>query len=275
MICPNCGQETTGDFCQWCGYPIRRGGLVRRQRVNREAKETEEKAKGEAREAKEKAKRKAEGEAKRAEERAKKEAELAAKEKAKRVARKAKEKAKRKVEGEAKETEEKAKGKPRAEEKEAKLAAKERAKREARKAKEKAKRKVEGEAKRAEEKAKKEAELLAKEKAKREARKAKERAEREAEGEAEPVVVTKLYKGVVELTIVPPVGLGQLENLEKDLRQVENLRLVLVGGSVDRGNKIVVSAEEPIPLLRILGEMPAVEQVVSKGSEIQVTLKAE
>jgi hypothetical protein len=189
MICPNWGQETTGDFCQWCGYPIRRGGLVRRQRVNREAKETEEKAKGEARKAKEKAKRKVEGEAKRAEERAKKEAKLAAKEKAK--------------------------------------------------------------------------------------REAKERAEREAEGEAEPVVVTKLYKGVVELTIVPPVGLGQLENLEKDLRQVENLRLVLVGGSVDRGNKIVVSAEEPIPLLRILGEMPAVEQVVSKGSEIQVTLKAE
>ena len=229
MICPNWGQETTGDFCQWCGYPIRRGGLVRRQRVNREAKETEEKAKGEAREAKERAKRKAEGEAKRAEERAKKEAKLAAKEKAKRVARKAKERAKKKAEGEVK---------------------------------------------RAAEKAEKEAELAAKAKAKREAKEAKERAEREAEGEAEPVVVTKLYKGVVELTIVPPVGLGQLENLEKDLRQVENLRLVLVGGSVDRGNKIVVSAEEPIPLLRILGEMPAVEQVVSKGSEIQVTLKA-
>jgi flagellar biosynthesis GTPase FlhF len=236
MICPNCGQETTGDFCKWCGYPIMKGNLVRRQRVNREAK---------------KAKGKTEGEA-----------ELAAKEKAKREARKAKERAKRKAEGEAK----------RAEEKAAELAAKEKAKREARKAKERAKRKAEEEAKRAEEKA---AELAAKEKAKREAKEAKERAESKAEEGAEPVVVTKLYKGVVELTIVPPVGLGQLENLEKDLRQVENLRLVLVGGSVDMGNRIVVSAEEPIPLLRILRELPIVEQVVGKGSEIQVTLKAE
>ncbi len=73
---------------------------------------------------------------------------------------------------------------------------------------------------------------------------------------------------------MPPIGLGQLGDLEKDLRQVENLRLVLVGGSVGEGNRIVVSAEEPIPLLHILREMPAVEQAVSKGSEIQVTLKA-
>ena len=73
---------------------------------------------------------------------------------------------------------------------------------------------------------------------------------------------------------MPPIGLGQLENLEKDLRQVENLRLVLVGGSVEKGSRIVVSAEEPLPLLHILGEMPAVEQVIKKGSEIQVTLKA-
>ncbi len=188
-----------------------------------------------------------------AKEKAKKEAKEA-EEKAKREAKEAKEKAKR----EAKESKERIKRKA-AEAKEAKQAreAKEKAKREAKEAKERAKREAAEakEAKRAEEKAKKEGE------------------KRGAEEEAEPAVVTKLYKGVVELTIMPPVDLGQLENLEKDLRQVENLRLVLVGGSVDEGNRIVVSAEEPIPLLRILKEMPAVEQVVRKSGKTQVTLK--
>jgi len=203
--CPNCGQETKGDFCQWCGYPVMRGRLVRGQRAERAAKE-----------------------------KAKREAELAAKER---------------VKMEAKETREKAK-------------------REAEEAKE---------AKRAEEKAKKEAELEAKERANREAEEAKEakRAEEKTKEAVELEVDAGLYEGVMELTIVPPIDLGQMENLEKDLRQVENLRLVLVGGSVDEGNKIVVSAEKPIPLLRILGEMPAVEQVVRKGDKIQVTLKAE
>jgi hypothetical protein len=168
MICPNCGQETTDDFCQWCGYPLMKGRPVRRQKAKKEA---EEKVKREAEEAK---------------------------------------KAKR----------------------------------------------VEG----------------VKEKGKKEAKEAKKEVKKKAE-EAEPAAVAKLYKGMVELMIVPPVDLGQLENLGKALRQVENLRLVLVGGSVDEGNRIVVSAEEPIPLLRILGEMPAVEQVAKKGSEIQVTLK--
>ncbi len=221
--CPNCGQKTKGDFCQWCGYPIMRGRPVRGQGAKRKA---EEKAKKEAERAKGRARlvrgQRAEREAK---EKAKKEAELEAKEKAK------------------KEAEEKAKK----------------------------------EAKRAEERARKEAELAAKERAKREAEEAKEakRAEEKAKEAVEPAVGAGLYEGVMELTIVPPIDLGQMENLEKDLRQVENLRLVLVGGSVDEGNKIVISAEKPIPLLRILGEMPAVEQVVRKGDKIQVTLKAE
>ena len=262
--CPNCSQKTKGDFCQWCGYPIMRGRPVRGQGAKRKA---EEKAKKEAERAKGRARlvrgQRAEREAK---EKARKEAELEARERAKREAEEAKE-AKRAKEKAKKEAELEAKEKAK---KEAELEAKERAKREAEEAKE---------AKRAEEKARKEAELAAKERAKREAeekaKKEAKRAEEKAKEAVEPAVGAGLYEGVMELTIVPPIDLGQMENLEKDLRQVENLRLVLVGGSVDEGNKIVVSAEKPIPLLRILGEMPAVEQVVRKGDKIQVTLKAE
>ena len=57
------------------------------------------------------------------------------------------------------------------------------------------------------------------------------------------------------------------------MREVQNLRLVLIGGSVEEGTKIVISAEKPIPLVSVIREMPPVEQVIKKDKEIQVTLK--
>lgn len=141
-------------------------------------------------------------------------------------------------------------------------------------------------------KAKKEAERQAKEQAGRDAEEAKERAKREAEeakrveeAEAkakkeagqpakEQAVSAELYEGMVNLVIASPVDLGQMRRLEEYLCQVQDLRLVVVGGSVDEGTKIVVSAEKPIPLIDIIRKMPPIEQVVKKGKEIQVMLKA-
>ena len=234
--CPNCGQKTGGDFCKWCGYPLRRSRASRKEaegakfvrEAEKEAKKvSEEKARKEAKQAKQEAIR-----AKReAEKRAKLEA-REAKEKAKREAKEAEEKAKR----EAKETEEKAK----------------------REAEEKAKREAE-EAKRA----------------KLEAREAEERAKREARRGAKEAAGAELYKGEVNLVIEPPIALDQMRKLEEFLCQVQNLRLVLIGGSVEEGTKIIVSAEKPIPLVSVLSEMSPVERVAKKGSEILVTLKAE
>ena len=126
----------------------------------------------------------------------------------------------------------------------------------------------------AEKKAKKEAEQAAKEKAEREAREAKDRAKREAEREAEKKVSDELYEGIVELVTASPIDQDQVRELEEYLRQVQNLRLVLIGGSVEEGAKIVVSVEKPMPLVNLLRKMPLVEQVVGKGKKIQVTLKA-
>ena len=115
----------------------------------------------------------------------------------------------------------------------------------------------------------------AKERAKREAEEAKkaEEAEKKAKRETEEKVSAELYEGTVKLTIVSPVDYKQMRKLEEYLRQVQNLRLVLVGGSVEEGTKIVVSAEKPIPLVSVLREIPSVEQVVKKEKEIQITLK--
>lgn len=145
------------------------------------------------------------------------------------------------------------------------------------------------EARKTEAKAKKEAEQAAKETAKREAEeaksakeaeaKAKKEAERAAKGtvkgEDEEAVSAEFYQGIVKLTIAPPIDLGQVRKLEEYLSQVQDLRLVLIGGSVDEGTEITVSAENPVPLMDVLREIPTVEQVVKKGKKIQITLKAE
>ncbi|MCL0090835.1 hypothetical protein M1O13_02430 [Dehalococcoidia bacterium] len=178
--------------------------------------------------------------AREAEKKAKKEAEQATKEKAKREAEEAQERAE-KAKREAEEAQERA----------------EKAKREAEEAKK---------AREAEKKAKKEAEQAAKEKARREAKEAKKA--REAEKKAK-------YEGLAKLAIESPVDYDQMRELEEYLRQVQHLRLVLVGGSVKEGTKILVFAQKPIPLINVLREMPPVEQVVKKDKEIRVTLRAD
>jgi len=79
----------------------------------------------------------------------------------------------------------------------------------------------------------------------------------------------------MKLAIVSPVDSDQMRKLQEHLRQVQDLRLVLVSGSVDEDIKVVVSTEKPIPLIDILREMPPVERVVKEGKKIQVMLKAE
>jgi hypothetical protein len=128
----------------------------------------------------------------------------------------------------------------------------------------------------------KKAELAAKERAKIEAAVAKERAKAETElaekakkveEEAEQAARAELDEGIVKLVILPSTDPDQIRELEERLRQVQNLRLVLLGGSIEEGSKIIVAAEKPIPLVRVLREIPLVEQVVKTDKEIQITLK--
>jgi sulfite reductase alpha subunit-like flavoprotein len=180
-----------------------------------------------------------------AEKQAKKEAEVAAKEKAKREAEEARK---------ARETEKQAK-------KEAELAAKEKAKREAEEARK---------ARETEKQAKKEAELAAKEKAKREAEEARKARETR---EAALDISSEIYEGDVRLVVPSAVTLKHVTQFQEHLRKVDNLKIALVGGSVDEGVIIVVSLEQPVTLIRILNEMPMVEKVDKKGRNIVITLK--
>jgi len=236
--------------------------------------------------AREKARQEAEAAkaAKQAQAKAEREAGLAAREKAQREEQEAREKARQEAEA--------AKAAKQAQadtEREAGLAAREKAQREEQEAREKARQEAETAkaAKQAQPKAEREAGLAAREKTQREEQEAREKARQEAETakvakqaqsdterEARLAAGTELYEGTVTLTIMPPIDLDQMRELEECLRRAESLRLVLVGGSIDEGGMIVLSVERPTPLIDVLRAMPPVEQVVKEDMKLMVRLKS-
>ncbi|MFC2003383.1 hypothetical protein ACFLV4_05510, partial [Chloroflexota bacterium] len=82
-----------------------------------------------------------------------------------------------------------------------------------------------------------------------------------------------IYEGNVRLVIPSLAGVGQLMEFKKSLEKVRNLSIILFGGSVDEGRIIVVSVQNPMALIRVLSEMPTVDEVRNKGKSIVVTLK--
>ncbi len=87
-------------------------------------------------------------------------------------------------------------------------------------------------------------------------------------------VSTQLYEGTINLIIIPPAGVLQIKNLEEKLRLIQNIRVVLIRGSVDEPIRIVVSGEQPIPLIDALSKIPIVDQMTKEGKEIKILLKA-
>ncbi len=67
-----------------------------------------------------------------------------------------------------------------------------------------------------------------------------------------------LYSGTIELAILPPVSLQQVLQLHEDLRPITQMYVLNLGGSVDRGITIRMNVETPIPLLKLLRDLPEV-----------------
>ena len=85
---------------------------------------------------------------------------------------------------------------------------------------------------------------------------------------------TELYSGVIRLALGRQVEYENVRRFQSFLSQVQNVRLISVGGSVREGTKMQLSVGKPISLLSVLRDTPLVEQVVKQGEEIQITLKA-
>jgi septal ring factor EnvC (AmiA/AmiB activator) len=128
-------------------------------------------------------------------------------------------------------------------------------------------------------KAKKEAEKLAKEQAKKEAEEAK-KAKKEAKGgkptKKEPTLEASsaTYQGSFQLVLPPSAGFKQVRRFSASLADMADLKVVWTGGSADEGALIAISVAEPVPLARILSDMPMVEGVEFKGEKIHVNLKS-
>jgi len=100
-----------------------------------------------------------------------------------------------------------------------------------------------------------------------------EEAAARARKEAEEKLASELYEGTVRLKIASPIDLGKMSKFLERLKQVNGLRLSLIGGSVSEGTKAVVIADIPTPLYGIIKEMPPVVQVVKRGNILEVTLQ--
>lgn len=108
-----------------------------------------------------------------------------------------------------------------------------------------------------------------------ETKKEEEQADKEQAKDNRKNTDGELFSGTITLNIMPPIDLTQFKNFEEALKQIPEMRLILIGGSMNEGNEIIASAESPIPLLSILKDLPGVAEVNKKGKSIQVTLKSE
>ena len=78
-----------------------------------------------------------------------------------------------------------------------------------------------------------------------------------------------LYKGTIELAILPPVSLQQILQLHEHLRPITQMNVLNLGGSVDKGITIRICIATPIPLLKILRDLPEVEEASDELEETE------
>jgi DNA-binding response OmpR family regulator len=78
-----------------------------------------------------------------------------------------------------------------------------------------------------------------------------------------------LYKGTIELAILPPVSLQQILQLHEHLRPITQMNVLNLGGSVDKGITIRICIATPIPLLKILRDLPEVEKASDELEETE------
>jgi len=77
----------------------------------------------------------------------------------------------------------------------------------------------------------------------------------------------EVCEGDVRLEITPFVSFRQINKYTKYLSTIEHLRIVSESWSEDEGFNIIVSAQVPLALGRLLQDMPEVAQVYINGQK--------
>ncbi|MDP2930943.1 MAG: hypothetical protein Q8O05_00390, partial [Chloroflexota bacterium] len=106
-----------------------------------------------------------------------------------------------------------------------------------------------------------------------EVKEATEAAVKEKSNKAAAGTDSETYEGQVQLVVPPPASFEQVRQFQECLKRVDNLRLVMVGGSMDEGALLIVALQAPMALGKILNQMPMVATVEKKGKKLGVILK--
>lgn len=83
----------------------------------------------------------------------------------------------------------------------------------------------------------------------------------ESESAQEEAENTTLYKGRVELEITSLADFAQMREFERHLRQLPQVKALLIGGSWANGNTVDLFLNEPVPLVDVLRNMPGVAEI--------------
>jgi hypothetical protein len=84
---------------------------------------------------------------------------------------------------------------------------------------------------------------------------------------------SRIHEKTVQLVLPLSASLSQVAQFKEHLEKVKDLTIVMISGSAAEGSIITVSPHESIDLIRILNQIPVVENAHRKGEDIVVKLK--
>lgn len=77
------------------------------------------------------------------------------------------------------------------------------------------------------------------------------------------------YSGIVDLEIPPPVSMGALRDLTKLLKYIPDIKILSLDSTANRGLRMKLFLQKPVPLIKILKSMPQVERVSGESRKNQ------
>ncbi|MBI4334820.1 MAG: hypothetical protein HY673_26495 [Chloroflexi bacterium] len=82
----------------------------------------------------------------------------------------------------------------------------------------------------------------------------------------------QLFKGGMELRVIPPYNSAQIKELIHAILQVPGIKRAGDYGSDEEGAKVIFEIREPLPLVKVLNKMPLVASTSDKGDSIRLVL---
>jgi hypothetical protein len=85
-----------------------------------------------------------------------------------------------------------------------------------------------------------------------------------------------LYSGIVRIAVKSPAEPHKIKLFGDKLNNIENVKILFIGGEINRNTIIDVELEKEVPLIDILSSLPEVADVSLKDKDnIQLVLKAD